>query len=339
MTSKLLQKTFLSAGVVLALGFAAAPFSARANVYATNIKLNGSLTNVAAASGQPVTISYILNEPASQGVTVEILSGATVVRSLSLAAGAAGSTRGLNTVSWDGKNGSGAAVPLGTYAVRINARSSGYTDWTQITSDAAPGSHSANPKGIAVNCNTNSPYYGRVFVPNSALGTTDPVNNLGDKVGIQKLNADGSYADEGGFSTGGWSWAGDFYSPWLARCKEDDRLYINDWTGSGVIIAFDQLVSSNQVVLGTANYSGNPFTTVNWSGFDITGVGTTNARVWLGDSYWNNGGDAGIWFWHMTNGVADPTDTIGTQVVAAGGDLSLYTYSIALDKDLNIYTS
>ena len=58
--------------------------SGRANVYATNIKLNGSTNNAAIVPGRPVRISYILNEPATN-VLVRLLSGATVVWSNSLA--------------------------------------------------------------------------------------------------------------------------------------------------------------------------------------------------------------------------------------------------------------
>src|SRR4051812_21049743 len=92
--------TLLAAGLVVA-------DSARANVYATNIKINGSLTNsVSTSQGSSVAITYILNEAATAGVTIKISSGSTVVRTISIASGA-GTTRGLNTVNWDGKNGSG----------------------------------------------------------------------------------------------------------------------------------------------------------------------------------------------------------------------------------------
>src|SRR5437879_1180898 len=65
------------------------PSVAYANVYATAMKLNGGFTNAVAGAGTNVAISYILNENATAGVTVEIKSGATTVRTLSVAAGAA----------------------------------------------------------------------------------------------------------------------------------------------------------------------------------------------------------------------------------------------------------
>ena len=91
----------------------------------------------------------------------------------------------------------------------------------------APISHVFEPSGIAVNKNTNSPYYGRVFV-----GNAPPDSGAG----ICKFNADGSPADEGGFSQG-YPWPGGgyapgyLYSPWKIAVAEDDTVYINDWSG------------------------------------------------------------------------------------------------------------
>ena len=42
---------------------------AHANVQATNVRLNGATTKVTANTGTSVIISYLLNEPASCGVT------------------------------------------------------------------------------------------------------------------------------------------------------------------------------------------------------------------------------------------------------------------------------
>src|SRR5438477_12213321 len=126
---------------IAALAFAIAAMSvapsAHANVYASNIKLNGALGNATAAHGGSVNISYILNEPASSGVTIKILSGATVVRTINVAGGGAGALQGLNTVAWDGKNDSNANVPPGTYSVSITAASAGYGGWTTIINNTS----------------------------------------------------------------------------------------------------------------------------------------------------------------------------------------------------------
>ena len=93
-----------------------------------------------------------------------------------------------------------------------------------------------DPIGIAVNKNTNSPYYGRVFVGND---TPSYDNNAG----ICKFNADGSPADEGGFSRS-YPWynnPGYFYTPWKIAVAEDDTVYISDWMEGGPVLAFDEV--------------------------------------------------------------------------------------------------
>ncbi|MDB6022646.1 MAG: hypothetical protein JWQ04_2503, partial [Pedosphaera sp.] len=52
----------LLAGLAIAVAALSCSPDARANVYATNIKLNGALSNATVGQGAGVTISYILNE-------------------------------------------------------------------------------------------------------------------------------------------------------------------------------------------------------------------------------------------------------------------------------------
>src|SRR6185295_13438396 len=136
--------------------------SVHANVYATNVRLNNSTTNLSSLTANN-TISYLLNEPASAGVTITIKSNTTVIRTISLAGGAAGTLRGTNSVVWNGKDNNTNNVTSGTFSVLVTAAASGFGDWTQISDDATEGNYAAyTPTGIAVNRNTNSPYYGRV---------------------------------------------------------------------------------------------------------------------------------------------------------------------------------
>src|SRR5215469_14406676 len=95
-----LKLLFLVFGLPLLLTYA--PLC-RGNVYATNIKINGSLSKATIPSGGSAQISYILNEPASGGVVIHILSSTALVRTISIAAGAPGAFRGTNVVAWDGK--------------------------------------------------------------------------------------------------------------------------------------------------------------------------------------------------------------------------------------------
>src|SRR5262249_31595114 len=105
----------LLAILMLALGCG----HARANVYATNLRLNGAITNAPLAPGGSVLISYLLNEPATLGVTVDVKQGATTVRSIVLTNGGPGTAVGSNSVSWDGTDSTGHMLPGGSYAVSI----------------------------------------------------------------------------------------------------------------------------------------------------------------------------------------------------------------------------
>jgi hypothetical protein len=332
-TPKNLRSHSIIGGLALALALTTAAPSAHANVYASNVKINGGMTNISVAQGASVTISYILNEPASSGVTIKLLSGATVLRTISIAGGAAGTLRGLNTVTWDGKADGGANMPGGNYSVSITAASAGYAGWSKITDDNNIGNFSWESRGIAVDRNTNSPYYGRVFVGNSYAG---PGSSLGDQIGIQKLNADGSYADEGGFSTGGVAWYGAYWSPWKIRVSDDDYVYVEDFYNYGDIYRFDGAISTNSMLyVFAAPLDG---TLGNWSGFCLVGQGT-NTVLWASDATYP--GSLGICkFLVQSNGTFEVTN--GIPVVGAGGGgspgMSLYPYSVALDKAGNIYT-
>ena len=326
-----LQHSTIVGGLALALYLTTGAPSARANVFASNVKINGSITDLSVAQGTSVKISYILNEPASTGVTVKILSNAVPVRSIRIAGGSAGAFRGTNTVVWDGKNDTNANVATGNYSVSITASSPGYGGWTITSDDNNDGNYVWDSRGIAVNRNTNSPYYGRVFVGNSSPG---PGSLYGDLVGIQKLNADGSYADEGGFSTGGIAWSLPGFSPWKMRVADDSYIYIEDWSSNGDVYRFDPLISTNSMlhVFGPGNAATN-----NLSGMAIVG-GWTNTQIWMTANDFPDG--AGILKYAVTaDGTCAANDT-GTTVVGAGMGSSIDNapYDVALDKVGNIYT-
>lgn len=331
--------------------------SARANVYATDIKINGSSSTITNAAFFPVTISYRLNQAATLGVTVGIWQATTEVATIS-----GGTSMGLNSVQWTSTT-SGA----GPYSVTVTASaadlSGGTTAWTQISVDTNAGNYAFFPNGMAVDNNTNSPYYGRVVVGCSAEGGKNPVTGSNILDGIYKMNADGSFADEGGFGYGGYS-EDDFGDtsvepgempsasgvvPLRLRIGDDDRIYMLDFSNEGAILAFDMLVTTNQIVIddggslggnlgGPNNYAGNPdlgILTYGIDNFDVTSTTTGNAAVWLCDS--DSPNNWGIWMYHLTNGQSNPSDT-GTQVVATSGDLSLgSTGGCTIDANLDIF--
>ncbi len=338
-----IPSVFTAAAVALALLTPAT--SARANVYATGITINGYLNNqVAVSQGAPVAISYILNEAASAGVTIKIYSGATMVRTITIASGS-GTTKGLNTVTWDGKDGSGVLVPLGVYSVTVTAGATGFSDWTQISDDGAPSSYMWRPRGLAVDNNTNSPYYGRVIIGQAGQGPGYSTNGWGDVPGFYKMNADGSYSDDGAgrYGTAGYNFSdathydgGD--NPIDIKIKEDDRIYWNNWVGRGEIVAGDVLLTTNQIVMPESYYTGNPyFPGDNWKSFQITDILSDHPRLYLCDA---NYPSAGAWYWPMKDGAidqADPSALSGYQAVQTGGDLSLRCDGIAIDAQTNVY--
>ena len=299
-------------GLALALALAALAPSARANVFASNVKINGGITNVVVGQGTNISISYILNEPASAGVTIKVLSGATVVRTISLAGGSAGALRGTNSVVWNGKDNGSNSVAGGSYSVSITAAASGYGGWTVTSDDNNDGNYSWEARGIAVVRNTNSPYYGRVFVGNSYDNSSGGTSLLpGDYLGIQKLNADGSYADDGKFSTGGVAWGGQYLAPWKIRVSEDDLVYVGDWTDYGVVYRFDATLSTNSMlhVLRADNDGASDL-----SGMAVAGAGAS-ARLWMADDL----GSGGILKFAFTADGTCATNDTGTSVVGVGG--------------------
>jgi hypothetical protein len=314
-----------------------AGIAARANVYATNLRVKHSTNNAAFTPGNAVEISYILNEPATAGVTVQILADTNVVKSFEISSNAPGAMRGTNSVFWDGTDSNGTNVAEGVYSVSVTARTDGFADWTQTTDDTNDGNFVFEPRGIAVNQNTNSPYYGRVFVGNAHASGAN-IDKAGANVGILKLNADGSAADEGSFSTGGYSWTGDFYSPWKIEVSDDDKVYVNDWNAftQGIVLAFDQEISTNYTtILDDDNWPKDGY--ANISGPAISGSGT-NTKIWMADVSTFHGSAGIIRFDVDTNGVVADNDRGVTAVPTTNSDLSMAPYDVSLDRAGNIYT-
>lgn len=301
----------------------------KANVYATDIRLNGSLQPVIILPGGNLTISYILNDTASGGVWVWIYYGTNLVKTLASTNGTAATNTGLNSAVWNGPTN----LAAGVYTVSITAASAGYATWTNITDDG-PNFSVAVPRGISVNQNTNSPFYGRVFVADTYT-----------QFGIFKYNADGSPGDEGGFSTGGLMWGAgtDFpkYSPWKMIVSLDDKVYIDDFSGNGVVYEFDQIIATNchLVAVGADNYPlQDPEPQL--SGLAVSGRGA-NTQIWMTDARVDDPGglSAGIISWPLaTNGIAAPYDP-GTVIVPLNTNfLAQAPYDIALDSNGFIYT-
>jgi hypothetical protein len=317
--------------LTLAATLALAQTSARANVYATHIRLNGSVTNVTANPGENVTISYILNEKASRGVSIDISRGSTQVRKLSLPANGPGTDRGPNSVIWDLRDSSANSVPGGTYSVSITAAADGYAEWTQISAESDINTYVYDGRGIAVDQQPASPYFGRILVANSAIGN-DPVTTPGDVLGMLKFNADGSAAEEGITSTGGRAWAGNELAPWKTEAF-GGYAYVNDLALKGQVFRWDPTFASNSLVTVLPQANQRPGAVL--GGLALTAEGT-NTVLWMADRTSTNG----VLRWTLApDGTCSPGDT-GTTVVGPGSapaGLTLPPEDVALDPYGNIY--
>jgi hypothetical protein len=304
------------------------PLSARANVYATNLRLNTGTNNITLTSPTNITITYRLNEPATLGVTVRVVLGTNILRSIFLTNGQPGTTMGTNSVIWDGRDGGGQPLAIGDYSISVTAGASGYTDWRQISSDINQPNSVWAPRGIAINRNTNSPFYGRVFVANALPGP-------GPAVGIVKFNADATYAEEGAVSTGGWPWQADESSPWKLEVADDDRVFVSDRTG-GAVLSFDQTIASNSLKLVWRSDNA-PDVPTNFSGLFVTGSGA-GAQLWMADSN-SAGNGVGLRRWDIGAGGIVASNDLGVTIIQAGtnSDLDQHPDDLAVDRSNRIY--
>ena len=305
--------------------------AAHANVFASNLRLDGGITNVSAAPGELVEISYLLNEPASGGVTVEVLSGTTVTRKVVLPPNGPGALGGTNSVWWDLRDSSSNAVPGGEYRIRITAVAQGYTNWNQVSLDSDPNTYVYFGRGISSVQSPQSPYYGRLLVANSQAGFQQDVP--GEKLGILKFNADSSTPEDGIASTGGRNWSGGGQGPWKVEAA-NDFVYANDTVLGGLMFRWNPTISTNSLtpVLRVDNLTAG----ATFGGFAVVGS-SSNAQLWGADRQSN----LGVVKWNLAADGTCATNDTGVTVVGVGSDpllgLTLPPQDVALDKDGNIY--
>ena len=324
-----LSRTWILGGLIFGLGLMALPPKLHANVYATNLRLNGDTTNIVASPGTNISISFLLNEPASLGTTIQIRSGASTVTSLFFPPESEGTLRGFNEVEWNGLNTNNQPIPGGTYSIAVVPASSGYTNWTQITSDTSdPNTYVFDGRGIAVDRNPDSFYYGRIFVANSSIGP-NPTSAAGDALGILRLNADTTSAEEFASSAGldGYDWLGGAVSPWKLEVASDDNVYVTDLARGGLVNRWDPTISSNSMV--AVLRQDNVPTGAALSG-PAFGGSTTNMQLLMADTNM-----ARVIKWSLTTNSVCSTNDTGTIVVSNTGP---NFFDVAVDKNGNIYT-
>ena len=234
--------TVMRLAVALAVGSFAIKVTARP--YATCLTNSGS------------SISFRLNESADN---VKIVSGAGAVTN-DLGPLPQGLTVANLTIA-------------GVFKVQVTKSSGpGYLQGVvnQISDDTNNFVKFANQRGVAINKNTNSPYFGRIYVSVSAPGTSAG-RAVGD--GIYVLNADQTDALGQGDAplTGGVNgglgfdaFVANSESPGRIVVGPDDNLYITDWSDPhGGLYVTDPNVATNAVATNVLAFLGGPSTATN----------------------------------------------------------------------------
>jgi hypothetical protein len=263
-------------GLTLALIAAAlAPVLVQATPYATSLTNNGD-----------GSISFRLNQTTGTNDLVQVISGGgTVTNTLQSPSADPANviSRGLITTNL--------GIGSGPFQVRIKHTGSG------IITTNSPSVAFNSPRGIAVNKNPGSPYFGWVYVANSAAGVKGDgmfafSSDLDDVLGQGTAAMSGGY----NFATGGSS------APYHTSVAPDDSVLVTDFSdASGNLISMTPTLDSfNYVLKPLEGTAAAPVGTNNNHGSVITafmvGTGAGQKLYTMDEDY-----------------QTDPTSTAGTE--------------------------
>ncbi len=138
----------------------------------------------------------------------------------------------------------------------IGVSSSAAPGWLQISNDDDNTSKYYLPRGVAVNRNAASPYFGWIYGSNATAGTTISGRTLGE--GLYAMSADQADITGQGDTeyTGGVDWvSGGSSSPFKLTVGPDNNVYVADWSDghSGLWRAPGDLSGTWPNVLGNYN--------------------------------------------------------------------------------------
>ena len=298
-----------------------------ANVYATDVKV--SSTTLAADGTATVTISFILNEDADNGVDIKIYAvsaGAKVIPSAIRTITLASATKGANSVEWDGKDTGGTLVAVGDYSIEVTASDNGYTAWTKISDDTKTAIWS--PRGIAVNRNPDSPYFGRIYVTNKDAGTSTNTGAFLTDRGVLMYTQDQEFV---GFSNGGVEWpTSTSGSPHKVMVGPDDMVYVGDYAND-LLYAFDADIAdaSQLLVLGASNRETGQYISGHWT----DGSGADRA-IYTADGHY--GAYTGIKKYDIGLNDVMPANDTGYVIIERPNGI-YYQYDVELASDGSVY--
>lgn len=190
-----MKKTILLLGCTLL--FASSVFSANLNVYASGLKVTGITDD------RKLSISYFLNAPADV-VIFQLLDagnpGAAPIYEVALD----GKAKGENTVTLDLLDKIDTNLS-GNYTWAIKATSNTANESSVLVgggANADPRFQFYTPAGLAVDNNSNSPYFGQIYVSESRRNQPIRVDNA------NKQSVEGIYIFKPDLSGGGTAYAG-----------------------------------------------------------------------------------------------------------------------------------
>jgi len=201
--------------------------AAIANPYASSVTNNAG------------TVSFRLNEAAD--VVFIIGNAGTLVTNIGA------KTAGLTVTNL-------AAKGLTNGTIQVDVRKNGSNTVVQVGGTVTNNS----PRGVAVNRNPASPYFGRVYVANSANGT------VGDGILIYNSDLTNPFGTATNLRTAGYDFAaGGTSAPMRISVTPDDQLLIGDWSDlSGNLIVTDPEVNSFTYALKQLSAPGTAATPV-----------------------------------------------------------------------------
>ena len=309
------RSLILIVALTLILGFATTSY---ANIYATNVEVSATVITTG-ATNSTVDISFILNEDADSGVEVNIYSGASLVRTITLAT----ATMGANSVTWDGTDAGGTTLSDGDYTFEVMAADDGYAEWTRISDPLKTVMYS--PKGVAVNRNLDSEYFGRVYISNGYAGTSGNTGAFYNGKGVTMYDA---VQDTVAFSTGGIAWASSSDSPGKSSIGLDDKIYVTEY-GSDLLYGFNGDMTGALNVLEADNRLADQYISANW----VDGTGADRA-IYTADMHYATG--RGIVKYELGLNDEMPAGDTGIDIIERPNG-AYYQSDVELDSQGNIY--